>query len=350
MSPYTASFRIWLGLFLGCVLTLTAFPPKANGGWDAAKDAFSYSPGGNIDETLGQIALYLLDRNRQEGSTFISTEVEKGIVGYQLRYYDNGDKIVDADDWFSIRRYRIPAEPDTTLSPGYYKNTYMELVDVGLNGIESRDYYFIDGRRFDLANEPGNVLQHYQAQMEKGVTTFVRQVGYDTVFQSGEIDQTSIRKTQAYDDGSLPARMILGLELRYTFRPITKNAQQLPEEEMTQEIRQSLGFVYSATMGYTDLNGRRFLDIADQTALLQRTYDPIETSTLSLILGALFDTDGDGVVNQDDLQNGYTRFREIHRQLADNARGLNRRVVLPGEKLARLRQEYEAVQKKPFSP
>jgi len=350
MSPHPVSFRIGLGLILGGILAFLAVPQKAGGDWDATREAFSYTPGGDIDETLGQIALYLLDRNRQEGSAFISTEVEEGIVGYQLRYSDNGDKVVSTDDWFGIRRYRIPADPDTTLPSGYYKNIYMELVDVGLNGIDNRDYYFIDGRRFDLANEPGNVLQHYQVQMEKGVSTFVRQVGYNTVFQSGELGQTSIKKMQAYDDGSLPARMILGLDLRYIFRPITKNAQPLSEEEMMREIRQSLGFVYSATMGYTDLSGYRFRDIADQTALLQRTYDPMEISLLSLILGALFDTDSDGVINQDDLQNGYTRFREIHQQLADNARGLNRRVVLPGEKLARLRQEYETVQKKPFIP
>jgi len=115
-----------------------------------------------------------------------------------------------------------------------------------------------------------------------------------------------------------------------------------------QEIRQRIGFVYSATVGYTDLSGYRFRDIADQTALLQRKYDESEESLLKLIVEALFDVDGDGLITQENISNGYTRFRELHQQLSDNARGQSRRVVLPNDKLARIRQEYETVHRRPF--
>ena len=108
--------------------------------------------------------------------------------------------------------------------------------------------------------------------------------------------------------------------------------------------------VYSATVGYTDLNGFRFRDIADQTPLLQRHYDQLEQSLLRLIMDSLFDPDGDELVTQQIISNGYTRFRELHQQLSDNARGADRRVLLPNEKLARLRLEHEKVHQRPFSP
>ena len=103
-------------------------------------------------------------------------------------------------------------------------------------------------------------------------------------------------------------------------------------------------------MGYTDLSGYRFRDIADQMPLLQRQYDDSEYSLLRLVMDALFDVDGDGLITQENISNGYTRFRELHQQLSDGARGQNRRVILPKEKLARIRQEYESIHQKPFSP
>ena len=115
-----------------------------------------------------------------------------------------------------------------------------------------------------------------------------------------------------------------------------------------EEIRQRIGFVYSATVGYTDLSGYRFRDIADQTPLLQRHYDESERSLFQLIVDALFDVDGDGLITQENISNGYTRFRELHQQLSDNARSQSRRIVLPNEKLARIRQEYQSVHQKPF--
>ena len=311
--------------------------------------AFTYSKGGGVDETLGQIALYLIDRNRKEGNVYTSKEVEEGIVGYRLRYFDNGNHLVDRGDWLGVRRYRIPAEPDSLRPEGYYKKTYMELVDIDLNGIDERDYYFIEGRRFDFIGQPADILQQYQVQIESGISAYIRKVGYQTILQDlGAEGQTAIKKGQVYEDGSLPSEMVLGLDLRYVFRPIRRSGAELTEKDMIEEIRQRIGFVFSATTSYTDFSGFRFRDIADQSALVQRTYDPIEQPILILILDALFDTDADGIINPENIQNGYTRFRELHQQLAENARGLNRRIVLPSDKLARLRQEYQSVHNKPF--
>ena len=67
------------------------------------------------------------------------------------------------------------------------------------------------------------------------------------------------------------------------------------------------------------------------------------------MIGALFDTDGDFIITADNIANGYTRFRQIHQQLADNAKGLNRRILLPNEKLEALRDEYQAKQGKQFN-
>ena len=321
-------------------------------GWcevDPQSGIFSYSNSPGIDETLGQIALYLINRDRREGSTFVSQEVRAGIVGYLLRYFDNGNRTIDSGDWLGTRRYRIPAEPDTTKPEGYYKATYIEFVDVGLDGIDRQDYYFIEGRRFDLNEQTIDILEQYQVQIESGITAFIQEVGYQSILEElGAFKQAAIKKVQAYEDGSLPARMVLGLELNYVFRPIVRNETQLGEQEMKEELRQRIGFVYSATTGFTDIQGYRFRDIADEHSLLQRTYDAMETRTIRLIVDALFDTDGDGIITQENIKNGYTRFREIHQQLSENARGLNRRTVLPNEKLARLRQEYESVHDKPF--
>ena len=142
--------------------------------------------------------------------------------------------------------------------------------------------------------------------------------------------------------------MVFGLDLPYVFKPIVRQGTQLSEKEMMEEIRQRIGFVYSATVGYTDLSGYRFRDIADQTPLLQRHYDESERSLFQLIVDALFDVDGDGLITQENISNGYTRFRELHQQLSDNARSQSRRIVLPNEKLARIRQEYQSVHQKPF--
>ena len=78
---------------------------------------------------------------------------------------------MDPEDWLSVRRYQIPAVPDSLQPPEYYKRTYVEFADVGLDGIDSRDYYFINGRRFDLTGQPADVLQQYQVQIESGATT-----------------------------------------------------------------------------------------------------------------------------------------------------------------------------------
>ena len=304
-------------------------------------NTFTYSSYGDVDGSLGLIALYLKQQNRRDGATFVSKEVESGIVGYQLRYYDDGNGNVDPEDWFSVKRYRIPAEPDTTKPAGYFKNDYMELVDVGLNGLDEKDYYFIDGRRFDLNGEEEDVLKQFQVQIESGVTAFLKKVTAEKVADAiGTKAQTSIKKTQSYDDGSLPSLMVFGLNLDYVFKPIQRNGKALSEQNMLEEIRQRVGFVLSASMEYTDLNGYRFREIADQVALLQRTYDPIETLMIKLVIDALFDTDGDGIITQDNLANGYTRFREIHQQLIEQARSKNQRIVLPTDKLQRLREEY----------
>jgi len=332
-------------------LALAAAAGLAWAGWDAGKSTFRYTPGGNVDETLGQIALYLLDQDKQQGNAYVSPDAESGIVGYQVRFFDNGNRVIDEKDWLSVRRYRIPATPDSTLPEGYYKNTFIELVDRGLDGVGPEDCYFLDGRRHDLASEPDSILSQYQTQLERAVTTFIRKVGYQTLRQSmGTAGQAAIKKERAFEDGSLAARMVLGQELRYVFRPIERNGTRASEQETMQEIRQQVGFIYSATMGYTDLGGYRFRDIADQAPLIQRTYDEMEAPVIRLIVEALFDTDGDGVIQPENLKTGYDRFRAIHQELVDNARGMNRRIVLPSEKLQRLRKEYETVHNKPFSP
>ncbi|MDA0748327.1 MAG: hypothetical protein O2954_17560 [bacterium] len=318
---------------------------------DPQTGTFTYALRAGIDDILAQTALYLIQQNRREGSTYTSREFETGIAGYQLRFFDNGNKNVDSEDWISVRQYRIPAEPDTTLPAGYYKNTYVEYVDVGLDGMDNQDYYFINGRRFDLRDQKGDALKQYQVQIESGISAFVQKTGYDTIQKAlGRSVETSIKKNTAFDDGSLPSRIVLGVDLTYVFRPITRSNRQLDQSEMIREIRQKIGFIYSATLAYTDISGYRFRDIGDQALLLQRTYDPAETRMVSLIIDALFDTDGDGIITAENLENGYVKFREIHQQLTETARGMNRRIVLPDEKLARLRQEYETLHNREFKP
>ena len=330
------------------------------------------------DDTLGRIALYLINQNRQEGNAYVSQPVGEGIVSYQLRFFDNGkQKLVDDEDLMSIRRYTVaaeepapnpeeeaaaaepPAEPDPNADesdapppepePERVQTRFIEYVDHGLNGLDESDYYFLTGRRFDLANRDKKTILEYRSQVATAINIFIDKVDYDTIVEGlGSSGQTGIRKGGAYDDGSLPSLMVFGLDLPYVFKPIHQNKQQLAAEEMMDEIRQKIGFVYSATVGYTDLSGYRFRDIADQTPLLQRQYDESEQTLLQLVVEALFDPDGDGLITQENISNGYNRFRELHQQLSDNARGQNRRVVLPNEKLARIRQEYEAVHQRPF--
>jgi hypothetical protein len=313
-------------------------------------NTFTYSSIGDVDGSLGLIALYLKQQNRRDGTTYVSKDIESGIVGYQLRYYDDGNGNVDLEDWFSVKRYRIPAEPDTTLPVGYFKNDYMELVDFGLDGLDEKDYYFIEGRRFNLKGQAEDALRQYQVQIESGVTAFLKKVTAEKVADAiGTKAQTSVKKTQSYDDGSLPSRMILGLDMNYVFKPFMSNNAPIPQQRMLEEIRQRVGFVFSAAVEYTDLNGYRFREIADQMALLQRTYDPSETFTVKLVIDALFDTDGDGIITQDNILNGYTRFREIHQQLIEQARSKNQRIVLPSDKLLRLREEYQAVHNKAYN-
>ena len=312
-------------------------------------NTFTYSSIGDVDGSLGLIALYLKQQNRREGATYVSREIETGIVGYQLKYFDDGNGDVDNADWFSVKRYRIPAEPDTLKPVGYYKKDYIELVDVGLDGLDPKDYYFIKGRRFDLKGQTEDVLRQYQVQIESGVTAFLQKVTASKIADAiGSKAQTGIKKTQSYDDGSLPARLAFGLDMGYVFKPFIRNESKLSEKEMIEEIRQRVGFVYSAAVEYTDLNGYRFREVADQTALLQRTYDPVEKVTLKLIIEALFDTDGDGVITSENISNGYTRFREMHQQLIEQARAKNQRIVLPTDKLQLLRDEYQALHGKAY--
>ena len=336
-------------LVLGLSLLLSAMATQPLADVDPDSGSFSYSGFGGIDDTLGQIALYLLDSNRREGTTYISREVEVGIVGFQLRYFDNGNQLVDKGDWFSIRRYRIPADPDPQKPEGYYKSDFMEFVDLNLDGVDNGDYYFLDGRRFDLINLPSDMLKQYEVQIESGVTAFVKEVGYQTILQDlGSSGQTAIKKDQAFEDGSLPSKIVLGLDLKYVFRPIERGGTKLAEQQMLEEIRGRVGFVYSATTGYTDFSGYRFRDIADQLPLLQRLYDPMEVTVLTLIMDTLFDTNRDGIVTAENIKNGYTRFRELHQQVIESVGGLNRRIVLPSDKLSRLRQEYENLHSEPF--
>jgi len=317
---------------------------------DPESGRFTYSDdSGDIDLALGQIALYLQEQNLRDGSAYVSGDIKSGIVGYQLRYFDDGNHLVDPKDWFSVRRYRIPSKPDSTKPVGYYKSDFMEFVDRGINGIDENDYYFINGRRFDLKTQPVELLRQYQVQIESGITAYLRVNSFEEIVASlGAEGQTSIKKDKAYDDGSLPSHIVLGIDLDYVFSPIERGSRQLNEDEMLGEIRQRIGFVFSATMEYTDLSGYKFRDLADQVALMQRTYDPVEAIALKLVIDALFDTNGDGIIGADEVSNGYTRFREIHQQLIERARGQNRRIILPNEKLERLRQEYQNIHSKPY--
>ena len=332
---------------LTCLLALLATPSGSR--VDETTGEFTYTGWGGIDDTLGQIALYLIHLNRMDGSAFVSLEVEEGIVGYQIRFFDNGNRTIDPGDWLSVRRYRIPADPDTTQPADYFKSFYLELVDVGLDGMNADDYYFISGRRFELRGQPEDVLEQYRIQIESGVSAFVRDVGYRTIMNAlGAGSQTAIQKTEAYEDGSLPAKVALGVDLRYVFRPIVRNNVRLDEQQMIGEIRQRVGFVYSAITGYTDIQGYQFREIANHPELLNRDYDVVEQPILMLVIEALFDTDGDGIIRFEDITNGYERFRVLHQELSDNTRGMRRRVVLPSEKLSRIRQEYKTLHKKDF--
>ena len=88
--------------FAACTLALAlAFAVPVGAEIDPTTGDFSYSGGGGIDSILGQIAVYLITLNRQEGRAYISREVEEGIGGYQLRFFDNGNKLVDPEDWLS---------------------------------------------------------------------------------------------------------------------------------------------------------------------------------------------------------------------------------------------------------
>ncbi|MCZ6632297.1 MAG: hypothetical protein O7G87_02765 [bacterium] len=315
------------------------------------KGNFTYS-GGSPDDTLAQIALFLMEKNLKEGSTFVSDDIDVGIVGYQLRYFDNGNRLIDEGDWFSIRRYRIPDNPDSLRikdEPNYWKKDFMEFVDIDMNGMDNKDYYFLDSRRINLHNVAEEMLSQYQIQIERAVSVFIKNVDFQSILDDlGATGQTAVKKKEAFDDGSLPSNIVLGLDLKYVFRPMISNGRQLSERESVERVRSRLGLIYSATTSYTDLGGYRLQDMNDQLALLQRTYDPIEQQILTLIVDALFDIDADGIITPENITNGYTRFRELHQQLVENARSQNRRLLLPSEKLARLRQEYQSVHNKEF--
>jgi hypothetical protein len=316
---------------------------------DEATGRFHYTDSTYPDDTLGQIALYLLKLRAREGRAYVSPEVEEGIVGYQVRFSDDGNDLVDETDWISVRRYTIPAAPDTTRPAEYWKHEYIEFVDRGLNGMDAADHYFLNGRRFDLSGQPPARLREFQSQVETAISAFIGKIDFTSIIKDlGSQKQTAIRKADAFEDGSLPSPMVFGLDLPYVFRPIERDGRTLPENEMLEEVRNRIGWVYSATVGYTDLSGYQMRDLAEQSPLLQRVYDPIEKPILILVMDALFDLDGDGIVDGQNLLNGTTRFREIHEQLVSGARGGNRRLVLPSDKLAALRQEYERVRKSPY--
>jgi hypothetical protein len=272
-------------------------------------------------DTLGRIALYLIQQNRLEGNAYVSETVEEGIVAYQIRFFDNGNKkLVDEEDLISIRRYTIEEKPDPAAvtaataaaaaaaplppdgetappppPPPKVETRYIEYVDHGLNGLDELDFYFLNGRRFDLSNITAKTIQEYQSQVATAVNVYIEAVNYAKIVEGlGSSGQTAIRKGGAYDDGSLPSLLEFGLDLQYVFKPIVEREKQLSEQEMLEEIRKRIGFVYSATVGYTDLSGFRFCDLADQTTLLQRQYDVSERAVLMLIVDALFDVDGDG--------------------------------------------------------
>jgi len=335
----------------GVLLTLTIVGTLL-GGIDSRTGDFSYSGYGGVDDTLGRIALFLMDNGKLEGSAYVSEEAEEGIVGFQLRYFDDGNELVDEGDWMSVRRYMIPAVPDTNVektTPGYWKKEYVELVDKGLDGLGPRDYYFIKGRRFDLSKVPQEVIQHYQVQVEAGVSIYVRNVGFDTITgQTGSAGQTSIRKEVAFEDGSLPSNMVIGLDLGYVFRPIDRPDLQADQKRMAAEMRRNFGLVYAAILTYTDVQGYQLRDLAGETQVIERTFDASEAKILKLVLDTFFDRDGDGIITPDDLVSGYTKFRELHQRLADEVRGKNRRVVLTNEKLAAVREEYERVHGEPY--
>ena len=93
-------------LILVCLLVgYTTFESTAQTKTGSENKIFTYSKKEGVDETLWGIALYLIDRNRKEGDIYTSKEVEQGILGYRIRYFDNGNKIIDKGDWLSIRRY-----------------------------------------------------------------------------------------------------------------------------------------------------------------------------------------------------------------------------------------------------
>ena len=366
---------------LGVCLTLVLAHSSAITEIDPKTGRFYFRDNNNFpDDTLGHIALYLVQQNRKEGNAYVSQSVAEGIVEYQIRFFDNGNaQLVDEEDLLTVRRYTTkPPEPEPQVDPNappipapgppadeavteppppppkpdVVGTRYIEYVDLGLNGLDERDYYFLDGRRFDLASSDIKSILEYRSQVATAVNVFIEKIDYEAIVEGlGSTGKTGIRKRGAFDDGSLPSLMVFGLDLPYVFKPSAESGgQQQSEEAMLEEIRQRVGFVYSATVGYTDLNGFRFRDIADQTPLLQRHYDQLEQPLLRLIMDSLFDPDGDELVTQENISNGYTRFRELHQQLSDNARGAGRRVLLPNEKLAKLRLEHEKVHQRPFSP
>lgn len=337
------------------ILCLAAFFLAARGASEAWMDPrtgeFAYVEDSGIDDTLGQIALYLINLNHLEGGSFTSGEIEEGVVGFQIRYFDNGNRTVDRGDWMSIRRYRIPAVPDTNLPAEYYKDSFTEYVDVDLDGINEEDYYFINGKQYELKNLDPKTLGQYQVQIETGINAFLSAVGYGKIMEAlGVGSQTSIKKEEAYEDGSLPSRVALGVDLGYVFKPIVRSNRQLSEAQMVTEIRNRIGFAYSAITSYTDVNGYKFREIAEEVQVLQRVYDVSENRSLRLVIDALFDTDGDGLISGENISRGYTRFREIHQKLSESARANNLRLILPNQKLAQLRKEYETVHSKPYKP
>ena len=65
------------------------------------------------DDTLGRISLYLIQQKRLEGNVYVSQSVEEGIVSYQIRFFDNGNKgLIDEEDKISIRRYSLSTAPE----------------------------------------------------------------------------------------------------------------------------------------------------------------------------------------------------------------------------------------------
>lgn len=301
-----------------------------------------------IDNTLGQIAFYLIKQDRREGLAYVSPEVRTGIAGYELRFIDNGSGLPDGDDQLSVRRFTIPIVADTLKPDGYWREDYVEYVDSGLNGIDNEDHYLVSGRRFDLKGATKEALHQHQTTVETAITAFVKNVDF-----RASLPENFESRMEAAEgpmkDGSLPGKTVLGLDLRYLFRPIEMDGNTLNEEEMLKEVRAKIGFVYSATLGMTDTGSYRLNDLTTQTLLLQRTYDPAERVLLQLVIDTLFDRNGDGIIEQTDISAGYVRFRELHQELSDLVRGQGRRVVLPSEKISKLRQEYESVRGMPYS-